>query len=402
MDLPNTTSLILFVFLFVAAMSQTNVDELFDLLVNKQNSSQTSGVLLPATDEEMFREQLLPKDGGPNCQCVEYYLCNPDSKIIINGEGGLIDPRIDNACPGVQVCCDVRDGEEVPVEEPVSPSPKVLPPLDSCGVRGGSLNPSRVRIFSDNNFTQFGEFPWMLALLRGEETENGGTQFSLFQCGASLIRPQVALTAAHCVTSSDKGEFKIRAGEWDTQVQTEPLPYQDRAVQQIIRHPDYYSGAFYNDIALLILDTPFTLAANVLPICLPQQDAVYDGSRCIATGWGVGAFGPGTKIETTLRQVELPIVPPADCLKELRQTRLGSFFRLHNSFVCAGGEPGQDTCQGDGGGPLVCQLQNASTYVQVGIVSWGIGCGANNIPGVYTNVARFRNWIDSSLENMTL
>ena len=93
MDLPNTTSLILFVFLFVAAMSQTNVDELFDLLVNKQNSSQTSGVLLPATDEEMFREQLLPKDGGPNCQCVEYYLCNPDSKIIINGEGGLIDPR---------------------------------------------------------------------------------------------------------------------------------------------------------------------------------------------------------------------------------------------------------------------------------------------------------------------
>jgi len=74
-------------------------------------------------------------------------------------------------------------------------------------------------------------------------------------------------------------------------VQTEPLPYQDRAVQQIIRHPDYYSGAFYNDIALLILDTPFTLAANVLPICLPQQDAVYDGSRCIATGWGVGAFG---------------------------------------------------------------------------------------------------------------
>jgi Secreted trypsin-like serine protease len=50
----------------------------------------------------------------------------------------------------------------------------------------------------------------------------------------------------------------------------------------------------------------------------------------------------------------------------------------------------------------VCQLPNASTYVQVGIVAWGIGCGARNVPGVYTNVAQFRNWIDSSLENMTL
>jgi len=55
--------------------------------------------------------------------------------------------------------------------------------------------------------------------------------------------------------------------------------------------------------------------------------------------------GRGTKIETTLRKVELPIVPPADCQRELQRTRLGSFFRLHNSFVCAGGEPGQDTCQ---------------------------------------------------------
>jgi hypothetical protein len=55
--------------------------------------------------------------------------------------------------------------------------------------------------------------------------------------------------------------------------------------------------------------------------------------------------GRGVKIETTMRKVELPIIPPADCQEELRQTRLGSFFRLHDSFVCAGGEPGKDTCQ---------------------------------------------------------
>jgi secreted trypsin-like serine protease len=56
------------------------------------------------------------------------------------------------------------------------------------------------RIFGEDKFTQFGEFPWMLALLNGEEAEGGDTRGTQFHCGASLIHPQVALTAAHCVS----------------------------------------------------------------------------------------------------------------------------------------------------------------------------------------------------------
>lgn len=63
--------------------------------------------------------------------------------------------------------------------------------------------------------------------------------------------------------------------------------------------------------------------------------------------------------------------------------------------MCAGGEPGKDTCRGDGGSPLVCPSpQNPKRYYQAGIVSWGIGCGETGIPGVYADVAKFRNWID--------
>ena len=93
MDLPNTTSLIQFLLLFVAAVSQMNDNVPLDLIMITPNSSQTWGASQPDTDEEMLEPQLLPADGGPNCQCVEYYLCNPDSTINTNGEGGIIDPR---------------------------------------------------------------------------------------------------------------------------------------------------------------------------------------------------------------------------------------------------------------------------------------------------------------------
>lgn len=59
--------------------------------------------------------------------------------------------------------------------------------------------------------------------------------------------------------------------------------------------------------------------------------------------------------------------------------------------------------QGDGGSPLVCPLRNDSErYAQAGIVAWGIGCGENGIPGVYSNVANARQWIDEQLSENNL
>ena len=45
-----------------------------------------------------------------------------------------------------------------------------------------------------------------------------------------------------------------------------------------------------------------------------------------------------------LKKIELPVVQKVNCQEALRKTRLGKHFVLHDSFICAGGEAGKDTC----------------------------------------------------------
>ena len=54
--------------------------------------------------------------------------------------------------------------------------------------------------------------------------------------------------------------------------------------------------------------------------------------------------------------------------------------------------------QGDSGGPLVHKMAGGKME-QVGIVSWGIGCGKEDFPGVYTRVTEMRDWISKVMSS---
>jgi len=99
-----------------------------------------------------------------------------------------------------------------------------------------------------------------------------------------------------------------------------------------------------------------------------------------------------------MKRVPLPIVEFNSCQTRLRGTRLGPKFALDRSFICAGGQRGIDTCQGDGGAPLACPRGSTreSRYQQTGIVAWGIGCN-DEVPAAYANVALVRGWIDQQM-----
>ncbi|XP_049545249.1 collagen alpha-1(I) chain-like isoform X12 [Anopheles darlingi] len=264
-----------------------------------------------------------------------------------------------------------------------------------CGLR--NVDGVGFRITGDKDGeSEYGEFPWMVAILKQEKALD--QIIHVYQCGGSLIHPSVVLTAAHCVLDKNPQDITLRLGEWDTQTKNEMFDYQDRKAVEIVTHAEFYKGGLFNDVALVFLDKPAELMETVNTICLPPPDFNFDASRCFASGWGKDVFGKQGTYQVILKKIELPVMPRAQCQTALRTTRLGRRFKLHGSFICAGGEKGRDTCKGDGGSPLVCPIPGSvNHYYQAGMVAWGIGCGEDGIPGVYVNVPLFRGWIDQHL-----
>ncbi|RLU22623.1 hypothetical protein DMN91_004901 [Ooceraea biroi] len=371
-----------------------DIDSLIQDVFNTGNvTSTTSRNLILGTQNQTPSK---PDD----CECVPYYQCK-DGTILDNGVG-IIDIRSgfgdkDGEPKGglgpcenyLDVCCKPPDRQ----------APATPPPIGriGCGQRHAAGVGFRITGQTDNE-TQFGEFPWMVAILKEEAIGADGQKLNVYQCGGALIHRQAVLTAAHCVNGKQPHELKIRAGEWDTKTKNEIYPHQDRDVDRVVVHENFHSGALYNDYAILFLKNPVEYAENVDIVCLPEANAIFDGSRCFASGWGKDVFGKEGRYQVILKKVELPVVPHNICQNVLRTTRLGRYFVLDQSFICAGGEAGRDTCKGDGGSPLVCPLRNdPQRYVQAGIVAWGLGCGESGTPGVYANIAHSRRWIDEQM-----
>lgn len=103
------------------------------------------------------------------------------------------------------------------------------------------------------------------------------------------------------------------------------------------------------------------------------------------TGWS-HCDRSGVEKLVDLMEISIPPVPDSSCHREM--ITYGIAVDTTTEF-CAGSEIWAGSFPGDAGGPLVVQRNNR--YRQLGIVSYGIGCGTY---GVYTKVPHYVDWIE--------
>jgi secreted trypsin-like serine protease len=247
-----------------------------------------------------------------------------------------------------------------------------LLPVNQIAARAGD-NAEPVREVVGGNLAPPGRFPWMVRLSMG--------------CGGVLTAPDIVLTAGHCVTGSGRDNtIAVTAGATDLKSES---AVKARSVK-VYRADRFQNETRGDDWALVKLDHKLNL-----PVLGLSRGGADEVGPLTILGWGQTSE-KSTHQQNKLRYATVSIVGDKECARAYRKVGVDL---VEHEALCAAGR-GVDTCQGDSGGPLVHETAD-HRFVQVGIVSFGLGCARNNYPGVYTQISAFRARIREATRKLT-
>ncbi|CAO2633414.1 Putative inactive serine protease 43 [Lemmus lemmus] len=286
-----------------------------------------------------------------------------------------------------------------PLVIPVSPDPTGTPgsgtpsPTTIKGVvesssssPGGPFAPGtatacgrRIMKFSHGRSSAVRKWPWQVSLQSRNE----------HVCGGSLISHQWVLTAAHCIY--DHEEYKVMLG--DNVLTSESVNGTIVPVKDIIYPSNFDAQTMNSDIALALLSFAVNYSSSIQPVCLPGEPSqAKNRTWCWVTGWNRENGESDTVFTSTLLQEARQNILLQKPCNQLFQSRLKTSENLvMKGMICGQHVSGQSLCWGDSGSPLVCESEN--TWIQVGIVSWGINCDEVLVPLVYTDIAEYDAWL---------
>ncbi|XP_078266928.1 testisin-like [Rhinoraja longicauda] len=216
-----------------------------------------------------------------------------------------------------------------------------------------------------------GEWPFIVSLqLNGQHV-----------CAATLISCRWILSAAHCFSKGDPENWIAVFGVHFLDQATNRI--QKRKIKTILLHPRVSTDPNY-DVALLELSEPVEYTDFVQPACLSAATTSISGQTCTTIGWGQTV--QGGLIGNELLKSEVKVYNNTQCQEATPR-------------ICAGIPEGStDACEGDSGGPLLCQDRNSRAWIVAGVVSAGVSCGRSEHPGLYTETAAVHEWIKDGIQ----
>ncbi|XP_020825270.1 tissue-type plasminogen activator isoform X1 [Phascolarctos cinereus] len=268
-----------------------------------------------------------------------------------------------------------------------------VPKCSTCGLRQYKESQFRIK---GGFFADITSHPWQAAITTRDRRSPGKTHFL---CGGILIDSCWVLSAAHCFQERYKvHEIRVVLGR--TYREKKEEDEQMFEVEKYIIHEKFVLETFDNDIALLQLKPKADSlqcaqeTKSVRTVCLPDAGLqMADWTECELSGYGKHEETSPFYSER-LKEGHVRLYPSSRCTSRHLFNKTVTENMLCAGDTRSGGKEGNlhDACQGDSGGPLVCMKDNRMHLI--GIISWGIGCGEKDVPGVYTKVINYLKWIE--------